>query len=190
MDNVIYKIDHQKFFNIIQESQADNIALNVHRMPKSLVAYFTAFFKKNYRKHNIAFEQGKFNQILDICSHVYRARWLMCQSYEQQFLNEHYSKKGVCKVMNYLRFNKCVEYSYVELMNENAVVMNLGYSNLEVMNDLGSKFKVPMDSSEFFKDLMMKLKLKKIVDKNLSSVLNNKKYSLNVIIGYENPNFS
>jgi uncharacterized protein YkvS len=54
--------------------------------------------------------------------------------------------------MNYLRLNKCVDYGYVERVNNNSVILNLGYGQVNVIDDFGGKPKL-VDSSKFFRNM-------------------------------------
>lgn len=75
-------------------------------------------------------------QILNVCAYSYKARWLFCENYGQE--NKTDARK-VCKVMNYVRFSRCVESNYASLLKENKVTMNLGYSNTILVASNGSE---------------------------------------------------
>lgn len=184
MDNVVYALEPKDFFNMISEVQADYIANNVHGMNQGLVNHFTVFFKQSFDKHNVEFVQDKFDQILDMCAHIYRARWLLCGGFETVLDDSgKFERRVVCKTMNYLRFNKCVEYSYIELVNANTIVMNLGYSKLNVVDDL-AEVNTIVDSSQFFKNLMNRVELGLFEDEILDKMLNSGIYTADVIVSY------
>jgi hypothetical protein len=102
----------------------------------------------------VKFVKKFYNEISNICGYAYRARWYICQDLGEEIdENGLHEKRKVCKVMNYLRFNKCVEYGYQEMVVNKKIVMNYGYSNVKV-KDFSQPNSQIIDSSVFFKNLL------------------------------------
>ena len=127
----------ESYFKVISMKQADYMAKQLPDLSPKLHDYYMKIYAQQFKAKGISMYQKEFDIVLNMCGHSYRARWLVCDQYgNEKDESGKYEKKTICKITNYLRFNKCVEFSYPEMNTKKLVIMNTGYSQVKLMDDL------------------------------------------------------